>query len=78
MTKSVIIDGIEYVPKEEFSAPKIIGFSVDYENLHRGFSKLHVKCLIGATFEIVSINGEHSSVCLTGKHAEELLEAIRK
>ena len=78
MAKKVIIDGVEYVPKEEVSAPKIIGFSVDYENLHRSFSKLHAKCLVGTTFEIVSINGEQSSVYLTAKYAEELLEAIRK
>lgn len=78
MTKSVIIDGVEYVPKAEVSTPKIIGFSVDYKNIHRSFSKLHAKYMVGATFEIMSINGEQSSVYLTAKYAEELLEAIKK
>lgn len=78
MTKSVIIDGVEYVPKTEVFTPKIIGYSVDYENFYGGYSKLHARYLVGATFEIESINGEHSSVYLTAKYAEELLEAIRK
>lgn len=78
MAKSVIIDGVEYVPKEEVSVPKIIGFSVEYENLHRSFSKYHASYPVGASFEIVSISGVRSSVYLSTKYAEELLEAINK
>ena len=78
MTKKVVIDGVEYVPKAEVSSPKIIGFSVDYDDMCGGFSKRYYKYPIGATFEIVGINGEQSSVYLTGKYAEELLEAIHK
>lgn len=78
MTKSVTIDGVEYVPKTEVSVPKIIGYSVDYENIYVGYSKLHANYPVGVTFEIESISGEHSSVYLTAKYAEELLEAIRK
>lgn len=78
MTKSVIIDGVEYVPKTEVSAPKIIGYSVDYQNIYASFPKLHANYMVGATFEIVGISGEQSSVYLTAKYAEELLEAIRK
>lgn len=81
MTKKVIIDGIEYVPKADTEAapPKIIGFSVDYGVLTCGSRCVtDSRYLVGATFEIVSISGERSSVYLTAKYAEELLEAIRK
>lgn len=78
MTKKVVIDGVEYVPKPQVTPPQILGVSVEYADVHAGYSRMHGKYPTGITVDVRGVHGEITSVYLYGKSAEDLLEAIHK
>lgn len=78
MTKKVVIDGVEYVPKPQVAPPQILGFSVEYEDVYASYSRMSAKYPTGITVEVRGVHGKITSVYLHGKSAEDLLEAIHK
>lgn len=77
MTKSVIIDGIEYVPKAKEQAPKITGINVSYEPIIAGPGcKLQVSIPVKVEFTVVNVFGNERTVELPYRYGKDVLEAI--
>lgn len=77
MTKSVIIDGVEYVPKVKKQAPTITNISVSYEPIYAGYgSKLHANIPVKVELTVVNVFGNERSVEIPYPYAKDVLEAI--
>ena len=77
MTKTVIIDGIEYVPKAKKQAPTITNINVSYEPIYAGYgSRLHATIPTKAELTIVNIFGNERTVEIPYPYAKDVLEAI--
>lgn len=76
MTKSVIIDGVEYVPKTPKCEPKITEISVSYEPLYAGYGNHHGRIPVKAEFTVVSVTGKETVVEIPYPYAKTIMEAI--
>ena len=76
MAKKVVIDGVEYVPKE--SAPVIVGVRQEYEPVHAGPSARVIARYPTETYiTIRRYDGEEFDVQIPHRAMIEIMEAIK-
>lgn len=80
MGKKVVIDGVEYVPKELVVAPLIVGVRQEYEPiLVEGlYSCRYGRYLDESYVTVRNIKGEDTEIKIPGDILTQILEAIRK
>lgn len=76
MTKSVIIDGIEYVPKGKREPLSITSVTIEYENSYIGLGLPTVRTAVDCKLVIADLNGNKYLIPVTEQLAKLLIEAV--
>ena len=76
MTKTVVIDGVEYVPKVKY-ALNITGVRSDYEPIYSGWNTLpKARFPVGHYMTVTNANGDEISIPIAKETLSCIMEAI--